>query len=231
MALLEMKNITKSFRMGDSTIEILKGISFSIDPKDYLSITGPSGSGKSTLMHLVGCLDTPTSGTYTVEGEDVSHMSSDQLARIRNKHIGFVFQKFHLLPDLRAIDNVALPQLYAGKSESEAQKEAKKMLEMVGLEDRVTYYPNQLSGGQQQRVAIARALVNNPDIILADEPTGNLDTVTGASIMNIFEHLNKEHGVTIVIVTHDLELARKMNRIIKLRDGLIVEDKKKSDDI
>lgn len=227
MALLEMKNITKSFRMGDSTIEILKGISFSVEPKDYLSITGPSGSGKSTLMHLVGCLDTPTSGTYTIEGEDVSHMSSDQLARIRNKHIGFVFQKFHLLPDLRAIDNVALPQLYAGNNESEAQKEARKMLEMVGLEDRVTYYPNQLSGGQQQRVAIARALVNNPDIILADEPTGNLDTVTGASIMNIFEHLNKEHGVTIVIVTHDLELAQKMNRIIKLRDGLIVEDKKK----
>lgn len=231
MALLEMKNITKSFRMGDSTIEILKGISFSVESKDYLSITGPSGSGKSTLMHLVGCLDTPTSGTYTIEGEDVSHMSSDQLARIRNKHIGFVFQKFHLLPDLRAIDNVALPQLYAGKSEVEAQKEAKKMLEMVGLEDRVTYYPNQLSGGQQQRVAIARALVNNPDIILADEPTGNLDTVTGSTIMNIFEHLNKEHGVTIVIVTHDLELAQKMNRIIKLRDGLIVEDKKKSDDI
>jgi len=226
MALLEMKNITKSFRMGDSTIEILKGISFSVEPKDYLSITGPSGSGKSTLMHLVGCLDTPTSGTYTIEGEDVSHMSSDQLARIRNKHIGFVFQKFHLLPDLRAIDNVALPQLYAGKSEVEAQKEAKRMLEMVGLEDRVTYYPNQLSGGQQQRVAIARALVNNPDIILADEPTGNLDTTTGSTIMNIFEHLNKEHGVTIVIVTHDLELAQKMNRIIKLRDGLIVEDKK-----
>jgi putative ABC transport system ATP-binding protein len=223
MALLEMKNITKSFRMGDSTIEILKGISFSIAPKEFLSITGASGSGKSTLMHLIGCLDTPTSGTYTIEGEDVSHMLSDQLARIRNKHIGFVFQKFHLLPDLRAIDNVALPQLYAGKSEAQAQKEAKKMLEMVGLEDRVTYYPNQLSGGQQQRVAIARALVNNPDIILADEPTGNLDTTTGATIINIFEHLNKEHGVTIVIVTHDLELAQKMNRIIKLRDGLIVE--------
>lgn len=226
MALLEMKNITKSFRMGDSTIEILKGISFSVEPKDYLSITGPSGSGKSTLMHLIGCLDTPTSGTYTIEGEDVSHMSSDQLARIRNKHIGFVFQKFHLLPDLRAIDNVALPQLYAGKSEVEAQKEAKKMLELVSLKDRVTYYPNQLSGGQQQRVAIARALVNNPDIILADEPTGNLDTITGTTIMNIFEHLNKEHGVTIVIVTHDLELAQKMNRMIKLRDGLIVEDAK-----
>jgi putative ABC transport system ATP-binding protein len=226
MALLEMKNITKSFRMGDSTLQILKGISFSVEPKEFLSITGPSGSGKSTLMHLVGCLDTPTSGTYLIENEDVSHISRDQLAKIGNKHIGFVFQKFHLLPDLKAIDNVALPQLYAGKTETEAQQAAKKFLELVNLKERMDYYPNQLSGGQQQRVAIARALVNNPDIILADEPTGNLDTATGATIMNIFEQLNKEHGVTIVIVTHDLELAQKMNRIIKLRDGLIVEDKK-----
>lgn len=223
MTILEMKEITKSFRMGDSTLEVLKGISFSIQQGEFLSITGPSGSGKSTLMHLIGCLDTPTSGTYMIEGKDVSNMSNDQLAKIRNEHIGFVFQKFHLLPDLKAIDNVALPQLYAGNTEHGAQEMAKKMLDLVNLSDRLNYYPNQLSGGQQQRVAIARALVNNPNIILADEPTGNLDTATGATIMNVLEHLNKDHGVTIVIVTHDLELAQKTNRMIKLRDGLIVE--------
>jgi putative ABC transport system ATP-binding protein len=226
MALLEMKDITKHFRMGDSTLEVLKGISFSVEPQDYISITGPSGSGKSTLMHIIGCLDTPTSGTYTIDGQDVAHMSHDQLARIRNKHIGFVFQKFHLLPDLNALDNVALPQLYAGKSETEAQTEAQKMLELVELKDRVMYYPNQLSGGQQQRVAIARALVNNPDIILADEPTGNLDTATGTAIMSILARLNKERGVTVIVVTHDPELAHKMKRVIKLRDGIIVEDKR-----
>jgi ABC-type antimicrobial peptide transport system, ATPase component len=226
MALLDMKNITKSFRMADQTIHILNGISFSVNRGDFLSITGPSGSGKSTLMHLIGCLDLPTSGTYLIEGKDVSQMTSDELAKIRNNHIGFVFQKFHLLDDLKAIDNVALPQLYASNTEKGAQQEAKKILELVNLSDRLYYYPNQLSGGQQQRVAIARALVNNPDIILADEPTGNLDTATGKTIMNIFEHLNKEHGVTIIVVTHDLELAQKMNRMIKLRDGQIVEDVK-----
>lgn len=224
MALLEMKDIKKSFRMGESSLEVLKGINFSINRGEFLSITGPSGSGKSTLMHLIGCLDVPTSGTYLIEGRDISRMSSDDLAKIRNKHIGFVFQKFHLIDDLKAIDNVALPRLYAGNSEREAQQESKKILDLVNLGDRLDYYPNQLSGGQQQRVAIARALVNNPDIILADEPTGNLDTETGKTIMTIFEHLNKDHGVTIVIVTHDLELAKKMNRMIKLRDGTIIED-------
>jgi putative ABC transport system ATP-binding protein len=224
MALLEMKNITKSFRMADQSIQILKGISFSVERGEYLSITGPSGSGKSTLMHLIGCLDTPTSGSYFIDNQDVSHLPSDQLAKIRNTHLGFVFQKFHLLDDLKAIDNVALPQLYADQSEHVALQEAKKMLGLVNLSERLYYYPNQLSGGQQQRVAIARALVNNPDIILADEPTGNLDTATGKTIMNIFEQLNKDHGVTIVIVTHDLELAKTMNRLIKLRDGFIEED-------
>lgn len=224
MALLQMKDITKSFRMGDDVLQVLKGISFSIERKEFLSLTGPSGSGKSTLMHLIGCLDTPTSGSYLIEDKDVSNISSDQLAKIRNKHIGFVFQKFHLLPDLNAIDNVALPQLYAGHTEHGAHEMAKKVLAMVNLSDRLNYYPNQLSGGQQQRVAIARALVNDPNIILADEPTGNLDTATGATIMNIFESLNKERGVTIIIVTHDPELAKKMNRMIKLRDGLIVDD-------
>lgn len=224
MALLEMKNITKHFQMADQTIQVLKGISFSVDRGEYLAITGPSGSGKSTLMHLIGCLDAPTSGSYYIDGQDVARMESDQLAKIRNTHLGFVFQKFHLLDDLKAIDNVALPQLYAGKTERAAQQEAQKMLGLVGLSDRLYYYPNQLSGGQQQRVAIARSLVNNPSIILADEPTGNLDTSTGKTIMGIFEHLNKNHGVTIIIVTHDLELAKTTNRIIKLRDGLIVED-------
>lgn len=224
MALLEMNNITKSFRMGDETLQVLKGINFSINKGEFLSLTGPSGSGKSTLMHLIGCLDTPTSGSYYIENKDVSNLSRDQLAKIRNTHIGFVFQKFHLLPDLTVIDNVALPQLYANQTEHTAQQKAKTVLDMVNLSNRLNYYPNQLSGGQQQRVAIARALINNPDIILADEPTGNLDTVTGTTIMNIFQELNTEHGVTIIIVTHDLELAKKMNRIIKLRDGLIVED-------
>jgi putative ABC transport system ATP-binding protein len=222
MALLEIKDITKSYHMADQVIPILKGINFSVNRGEFLSITGPSGSGKSTLMHIIGCLDTPTSGSYSIDGQDVSRMSSDELAKMRNAHLGFVFQKFHLLDDLKAIDNVALPMLYAGSTEKEAQQQAQKMLEMVNLGERLNYYPNQLSGGQQQRVAIARALINGPDILLADEPTGNLDTATGSTIMNIFKNLNKDPGVTIIIVTHDLELAKKMNRIIKLRDGLII---------
>lgn len=221
MALLELKNITKSFQMGESTLQVLKGIDIEINRGEFLAITGPSGSGKSTLMHLIGCLDTATSGNYFFEGENISSMTSNQLAAIRNQRIGFVFQKFHLLPDLRAIDNVALPQLYANKSEKEAQEHALEKLKLVNLEDRINYFPNQLSGGQQQRVAIARALVNDPDILLADEPTGNLDTVTGATIISILRHLNEDHGATIIIVTHDLELAHKTNRIIKLKDGLI----------
>lgn len=210
--------------MGDTELQVLRDINLTINKGELLAITGPSGSGKSTLMHLIGCLDTPTSGTYLIEGKDISQLSDSQLAKIRNKYIGFVFQKFHLLPDLDAVDNVALPQLYANKSEHEARKDAQKVLEMLGLGDRLHHYPNQLSGGQQQRVAIARALVNNPDIILADEPTGNLDTVTGATIVDTFLHLHKDHGVTVIIVTHDLELAKKTNRIIKLLDGKIIED-------
>lgn len=227
MALLELKNITKSFQMGETTLLVLKGIDIEIERGEFLAITGPSGSGKSTLMHLIGCLDTATSGDYLFEGQNIFSMTSDQLAAIRNQRIGFVFQKFHLLSDLRAIDNVALPQLYANKNEKEAQAQAQEKLKLVELEDRMTHFPNQLSGGQQQRVAIARALVNDPDILLADEPTGNLDTATGATIMNILRHLNEEHGATIIIVTHDLELASKTNRMIKLKDGLIVEDTKK----
>jgi len=224
MKLLELKDIAKTFPMGESTLTVLKNISFSVKRGELLSITGPSGSGKSTLMHLIGCLDKPTSGIYLLEGKDVSQLNSDQLAHIRNKLIGFVFQRFYLLPDLSALDNVALPQLYAGSSEKKAQKNALKALELVGLSDRIYHYPNQLSGGELQRVAIARALVNNPALILADEPTGNLDSKAGETIMNIFIELNKSRQVTIIIVTHDIDLAQKTNRVIQLLDGRIIAD-------
>lgn len=220
-----MKNINKVFHMGNTEFHVLHNINLSVEKGEFLAITGPSGSGKSTLMHLIGCLDTPTSGTYYFGGNDVSQMSDSQLAKIRNKYIGFVFQKFHLLPDLDAVDNVALPQLYANKSEAQARKDAEKVLEQLGLGDRLHHFPNQLSGGQQQRVAIARALVNNPDLILADEPTGNLDTTTGANIVETFIRLHREQNVTVILVTHDLELAKKTNRMIKLLDGAIIEDK------
>lgn len=225
MFLIEMKNINKTFFTGEVPLTVLQDINLAINRTEFVSITGPSGSGKSTLMHLIGCLDTPTSGTYLMEGKDIVTLRDTELARIRNKRIGFVFQKFHLLSDLTALDNVALPQLYANQSEAGARKRAQEMLELVGLADRLYHYPNQLSGGQQQRVAIARALVNDPDIILADEPTGNLDTASGAAILNILIHLNKEHKTTIVIVTHDFSLANKTNRMIKLLDGKIIEDK------
>lgn len=224
MALLEMRRVTKAFVMHDLSFLVLRDISFSIDRGDFVSITGQSGSGKSTLMHLIGCLDTTTAGSYRIDDQEVSTMSDEQLAQLRNQRIGFVFQKFHLLADMHALDNVALPQLYAGAGERTAKERAQKMLELVGLADRLYHYPNQLSGGQQQRVAIARALVNEPDILLADEPTGNLDTATGASIMQAFERLHDERGVTLILVTHDLELARRAHRIIKLQDGVIIQD-------
>ena len=227
MKLLELKNITKTFSMGESQLTVLKDITFSVDNGELMAITGPSGSGKSTLMHIIGCLDTPTLGTYLLEGNDVSHMNPDQLAHIRNKLIGFVFQRFYLLPDLTALDNVALPQLYANTSEKTARERAQQMLELVNLGDRIYHYPNQLSGGEQQRVAIARALANNPALILADEPTGNLDSKTGETIMTIFTELNKSQQVTIIVVTHDIDLAEKTNRIIKLLDGKIIADDKK----
>jgi len=224
MKLIEIKDLTKTFTMAESKLTVLKGISFTVKQGELLSITGQSGSGKSTLMHLIGCLDTPTSGTYLLEGNNVSTMTPDQLAHIRNKLIGFVFQRFYLLPDLTALDNVALPQLYAGSSEKNARTHAREVLELVGLGDRMFHFPNQLSGGQQQRVAIARAMVNNPPLILADEPTGNLDSKTGEDIMKGFIELNRTKKVTIILVTHDLDLAQKTNRIIKLLDGVIVED-------
>lgn len=227
MKLLELKDITKSFPLGDQILTVLKDISFSVDHGELMSITGPSGSGKSTLMHLIGCLDTPTSGTYLLEDRNVSNLNPDQLAHIRNEFIGFVFQRFYLLPDLNALDNVALPQLYANKNETQARDIAKSTLESVGLGDRLYHYPNQLSGGQSQRVAIARALVNNPPLILADEPTGNLDSKTSQQIMDIFTELNKTKKVTIIIVTHDIEVAEETNRIIKLLDGKMIDDIRK----
>ncbi len=221
-----MRNITKTFVTGGVPLTVLKDVNLTIERGELLAITGPSGSGKSTLMHLIGCLDTATSGTYTLDNKNISALSMRELARIRNEHIGFVFQKFFLLSDMCALDNVALPQLYAGASEKEAHEKARIQLERLGLGQRLTYYPNQLSGGQQQRVAIARALVNDPDIILADEPTGNLDSATGATIVNTFLDLNEHQNVTIIIVTHDPGLAHKTKRIISLFDGSIVEDTK-----
>lgn len=224
MAQLEARNVSKTFYTGDIALNVLSDVSFTINEGEFLAITGPSGSGKSTLMNIIGCLDQPTTGSYLIEGTDVSHFSSDELAHIRNAKIGFIFQKFNLLPDLTALDNVALPQLYAGKSEDEARLAAEKCLAIVDLSDRIHHYPYQLSGGQQQRVAIARALVNDPAIILADEPTGNLDSKTGALIFDSFLRLNREHKKTIILITHDAGLAQKTNRIIKLFDGKLAED-------
>jgi len=229
MALLKIQNIVKNFKMGETTVTALKGISLEIDRGEFVAITGISGSGKSTLMHLLGCLDKPTEGSYFLEEKNISRADRDELARIRNQKIGFVFQKFNLLKDLTALNNVALPMIYAGKSESEAQIKAGNLLDLVELGGRKNHYPYQLSGGQQQRVAIARALINNPDILLADEPTGNLDTETGESIIRTFRNLNEEKNVTIILVTHEPEIAKTTKRIIELVDGQIVSDKKIQD--
>jgi len=226
MALIEAKNITKIYQMGETQVEALKGVSVTIEKGEFIAITGTSGSGKSTLMHLLGCLDTPTSGQFFLDGIDIARSTRDELAKIRNEKIGFVFQKFFLLNDLTALNNVALPQLYAGKTELVARQQATKLLEMVGLADRMNHYPYQLSGGQQQRVAIARSLVNNPSILFADEPTGNLDSKTGQTIMKMFEQLNKDKNVTIILVTHEQEIANYTRRVIDLIDGKIVKDGK-----
>ncbi len=225
MRLIETKSLVKVYKMGETDVTALKGVDLTIDGGEFVAITGFSGSGKSTLMHLLGCLDTPTSGSFFLDGVDVARASRDELALIRNQKIGFIFQKFYLLPDLTALDNVALPQLYAGKKESEARQAAEKLLQRVNLGDRMRHYPYQLSGGQQQRVAIARALVNNPRIIFADEPTGNLDTTTGEAIMDIFTDLNTQQKVTIILVTHEPNIAAKTRRIIELVDGKIIKDK------
>jgi len=221
--LINISDLKRDFQLGTETIYVLKGIDLQINKGEYVALMGPSGSGKSTLMNLLGCLDTPTSGTYILNGKDVSQMHDDDLAEIRNKEIGFVFQTFNLLPRTTALDNVALPMIYAGYSKTERYARATEVLTQVNLSDRMDHQPNQLSGGQRQRVAIARALVNKPSIILADEPTGNLDSKTSVEIMHLFNDIHK-NGNTVILVTHEEDIAKYAHRIIRLRDGLIESD-------
>ena len=222
-SIISIKELKREFSVGSEIVRALKGIDVSIHKNEYVAMMGPSGSGKSTLMNLLGCLDTPTSGTYTLNGTDVSSLKDDDLAEIRNKEIGFIFQTFNLLPRLTALENVALPLVYAGFSAEERNKKAAEVLAKVGLADRMGHKPNQLSGGQRQRVAVARALVNNPSIILADEPTGNLDSKTSSDIMRLFEDIHKM-GNTLIVVTHEEEVASHAHRILRLRDGLVETD-------
>jgi putative ABC transport system ATP-binding protein len=222
-SLIKISDIKRDFILGNETIYVLKGIDLQINKGEYVALMGPSGSGKSTLMNILGCLDTPTSGTYILNGKDVSQMHDDDLAEVRNKEIGFVFQTFNLLPRTTALDNVALPMIYAGYPKSERNKRAKEVLTQVGLDDRMDHQPNQLSGGQRQRVAVARALVNKPSIILADEPTGNLDSKTSVEIMKLFGDIHAS-GNTVILVTHEEDIAKYAHRIIRLRDGIIESD-------
>jgi putative ABC transport system ATP-binding protein len=221
--IIEVKKLQKRYLMGDEVIDALKSIDLKVQKNEYLALMGPSGSGKSTLMNLIGCLDSPTSGEYILHGIDVSKMSDSELADVRNKEIGFVFQTFNLLPRMTALENVALPLVYAGVSKVDREERARKVLLEVGLADRMTHKPNELSGGQRQRVAIARALINNPAIILADEPTGNLDSKTSQEIMNIFKEIHKR-GNTIIVVTHEPDIAAFADRIVRLKDGYIESD-------
>lgn len=220
---IELQNIKRYFKIGDVEVQALRGVDLTINKGEYVALMGPSGSGKSTLMNILGCLDTPSAGKYLLNNNDVSQMDDNELAEIRNKEIGFVFQTFNLLARSTALDNVALPLVYAGYSRSDRNERALKTLASVGLADRTDHKPNELSGGQRQRVAIARALINNPSIILADEPTGNLDTKTSYEIMELMEKIH-EQGNTVIIVTHEEDIARRAHRIVRLRDGVIESD-------
>ena len=221
--IIQTKNIKRVFEVGSETVHALKGINLNVESGEFISIMGPSGSGKTTLMNIIGCLDTPSSGEYFLNNQLVNDLNADQLAIIRNKEIGFVFQSFHLLAKNSALNNVLLPMRYAGADMNEAEKRAKYVLEQVGLSDRINHGPSELSGGQQQRVAIARALVNKPSILFADEPTGNLDSKTGEDVMNLFKGLNQE-GQTIILITHEEHVAMQSKRIVNIKDGLIESD-------
>lgn len=220
---IRIENLTRFYTIGEETVRALNGINLTIEKNEYVALMGPSGSGKSTLMNIIGCLDTPTSGEYFLNGPNVAQLSDSELAAIRNKEIGFVFQTFNLLPRLTALQNVALPLVYAGIPETERLKKAKEVLEQVGLGNRMTHKPNELSGGQRQRVAVARALVNHPSIILADEPTGNLDTKTSEEIMQLFDIIHQA-GNTIVLVTHEEDIALRAKRVVRMRDGIVESD-------
>jgi putative ABC transport system ATP-binding protein len=224
---ISVRNLVKTYVVGEVQVKALRGINLDVERGQFLAVSGTSGSGKSTFMHIVGCLDKPTSGQYLLDDQDVSRMSKDALAAVRNKKIGFVFQGFNLLSRTSALDNVELPLLYgnAGMKTAERHKRATEMLELVGLGNRTDHHPNQLSGGQQQRVAIARALINNPSILLADEPTGNLDTRTSIEVMGIFQRLNQERGITVVLITHEMDIAEYGTRTVTFRDGQVVADK------
>lgn len=222
--MLDLRNITKVYDMGSVSVEVLKGITMSVNEGEFLSIMGPSGSGKSTLMNMIGCLDVPTSGEYYLGGKEISTYSEKQLSRIRNEKIGFIFQKFNLLTKLTAYENVELPLIYRGMNSKERKERALEALERVGLSDRLNHKPTELSGGQQQRVAIARALAGNPPVLLADEPTGNLDSKSGNDIINLIKNLNSE-GKTIVLITHDREVASQAQKIITITDGQLIEDR------
>ena len=223
---ISVRALTKTYIVGEVEVRALRGVNLDVERGEFLAVTGPSGSGKSTFMHIVGCLDRPTTGQYFLDGQDVSRMSKDQLAAVRNKKIGFVFQGFNLLARTSALDNVELPLLYgSGLKASERHKRAMAVLKAVGLADRADHHPNQLSGGQQQRVAIARALINTPSIVLADEPTGNLDTRTSIEVMDIFQRLNRESGITVVLITHERDIAEYGTRMVTFRDGQVTADR------
>ncbi len=222
--MIKIANMCKTYRMGDNVVNALNNVSIAIGKHEFVAIIGPSGSGKSTLMNMLGCLDTPTSGTYILDGKEVSKLSDDQLAEIRNKKIGFIFQGFNLIQKLNALENVELPLVYQGVGSKERHARSVKALETVGLGDRILHKPNELSGGQQQRVAIARALVNDPPMILADEPTGNLDSKSGMEVMNTMKELHKQ-GNTIILITHDINIAAMAERVVRIQDGEIIEDR------